>query len=269
MAFYCCGVRMQDAARENPVCGDVYAKFFMDECGRRIYDKFKEETISNAGILVRHRIIDDVLRHMLHSSPNLCIVTIGAGFDSRPYRLAGGTWFELDEPQMVAYKNERLPICECANPVHRVPIDFCTDSMEERLSYISCREPIVFILEGVFIYLNENEISKLLHTFNHLFPRHQLICDLVNREIVENYGQRLNQIVVEIGATFKAVDNPESVFLRSGYQIKKAISIVEVSVDLGINKVPKFIWRYFFNQVIKGNSVYVFEKHDFHDDLAI
>jgi len=24
-AFYCCGVRMQDAESSNPICGDVYA----------------------------------------------------------------------------------------------------------------------------------------------------------------------------------------------------------------------------------------------------
>ena len=83
MAFYCCDVRMQDAARERPVCGDIYAKLFMDEYGQRIFDRFKDETNSNACTLVRHRIIDDVLRHMLRCTPDLCIVTIGAGFDSR------------------------------------------------------------------------------------------------------------------------------------------------------------------------------------------
>ena len=262
MAFYCCGVRMQDAALESPVCGDVYAKLFMNDYGRRIYDKFKEETISNASIIVRHRIIDEVLRHLLLSRPNLCLVTIGAGFDSRPYRLTGGTWFELDEPQVIAYKNERLPISECPNPLHRVAINFCTDSLEKKLSHISHCGPIVFILEGVFIYLNENEIRKLLEIFNHLFPEHLLVCDLVNRGIVEKYGQSLHSIVAEMGASFKAVNKPESIFLTSGYQVKKTISIVEVSVDLGINKIPKFLLGYFYNEEIKGNSVYVWEKHE-------
>jgi hypothetical protein len=26
-AFYCCGVRMQDAESEKPVCGDVFARY--------------------------------------------------------------------------------------------------------------------------------------------------------------------------------------------------------------------------------------------------
>lgn len=253
---------MQDSAGESSLCGDVYAKLFMDECGRRIYDKFKEETISNASIIVRHRIIDDILRHMLLSSPDLCIVTIGAGFDSRPYRLAGGTWFELDEPQVITYKNQRLPISECANPLCRISIDFCRDSLKEKLSPISdsYAGAIVFILEGIFIYLDKNEIRKILKILGNLFPKHQLICDLVNRQMVESYGQRLQEIIVEIGASFKAVDNPELIFLISGYQVKKTISIVEASAELGINKIPKFILKCFCNREIEGNSVYVLEK---------
>lgn len=262
MAFYCCGVRMQDAAQQRPVCGDVHAKLFMDGYGLRIYDKFKEEIFSNASIIVRHRLIDDIVRRMLRVRPYLRIVTIGAGFDSRPYRLAGGAWFELDEPQVMEYKNARLPVSACANPLRRISIDFCIDSLQEKLSPISRGGPIVFILEGVFIYLDENEIRKLLRIFHDLFPRHQLICDLVNRQMVESYGQGLYQIAADMGAVFKPVDHPESVFLTSGYKIKKTISIMEASVDLGINKIPKFILKYFFDGEIKGNSVYLLERHD-------
>ena len=43
MAFYCCGLRMQNAVQTSPVCGDVYVKLFMDEYGQRIYNIFKKE----------------------------------------------------------------------------------------------------------------------------------------------------------------------------------------------------------------------------------
>ena len=42
-AFYCCGVRMQDAEASAPVCGDAYAKVFMNEDGLRIQEAFKDE----------------------------------------------------------------------------------------------------------------------------------------------------------------------------------------------------------------------------------
>lgn len=262
-AFYCCGARMQDAARANPVCGDNYAKMFMCDYGQGIYDKFKAETVSSTSIVVRHRIMDDVLRHMLRSNAHLCIITIGAGFDSRPYRLKGGNWFELDEPPLIAYKNALLPTYQCANPLHRIPVEFCTEELEEKLAAISCGsggEPTVVILEGVFIYLNENESQKLLDSLNRQFPHLILMCDLVKREMVKQYGQSLHALVTEMGAPFQAVDEPESIFLSHGYHVKETISLIDESVDLGLNMMPKAFWSTFFNDEVKGNAVYVWEK---------
>lgn len=248
---------MQDAAMENPICGDAYAKLFMNDYGQRIYDKFTQETISRVSMTVRHRIIDEVLRQMLLSTDNVCFVTIGAGFDSRPYRLAGGTWFELDEPQLITYKNRHLPASKCTNRLRRIPIDFCADSLEEKLSLVSHTGPIVFILEGIFIYLNENETRKLIKTLNKLFPEHLLVCDLVNRDMVEKYGTTLRDIAGEMSASFKAVDQPELIFSTSGYQVERRISLVEVSVELGLYSFPKYFLKYFLKNEIEGNSVYV------------
>src|SRR5215207_11145099 len=180
-AFYCCGVRMQDAASANPVCGDVYAKEFMNEDGLRVLEAFRDETSPNATNVVRHRIIDDFLRRELAADPGLCVVTIGAGFDSRPYRLTGGRWIELDEPQIIAYKNERLPIDRSDNALERIPVDFSADSLEEKLSaFGDCRRTVV-VIEGVFVYLDEEEITRLFATLRRVFPKHRLICDLVSR----------------------------------------------------------------------------------------
>ena len=95
-AFYCCGVRMRDAESAKPVCGDVYAKLFMNEDGLRILEKFKDEVNPNTSNVARHRVIDDLLRDELAVNPNLRVVIIGAGFDSRAYRLQGGTFCSLE-----------------------------------------------------------------------------------------------------------------------------------------------------------------------------
>jgi methyltransferase (TIGR00027 family) len=257
MAFYCCGVRADDAECESPVCGDRYAKLFMDDCAQRICDKFKDEAFSGVSIIVRHRTIDDVLRKMLRLTPNLGVVIIGAGFDSRPFRLIGGAWFELDEPDVIAYKNRHLPICECSNPLRRIPIDFFADPLEENLSRIVHMGPIVFLLEGIFIYLAEPEIKNLLDILCRVFPQHQLICDLVNRQMVETYGATLHEIVMSMGAVFKPSDEPEAVFLSAGYQVQQNISLLEASVELGLYEIPAFISTCFYGAEIHGNAIYV------------
>ncbi len=269
MAFYCCGVRMQDAASTHPVCADTYAQLFMCDYGMRIFGLFQDEENSNASMLVRHRIIDDFLQKQLQADPTCSVITIGAGFDSRPYRLRGGTWYELDEPQVVAWKNERLPATDCPNSLKRIAIDFATDSLDDRLATIDAPGPVLLVVEGVFIYLTEQEILQSVDLFRKRFPRHQLICDLVSRDMVTHYGRSLHAKIQSLGTCFKAVDRPDAVFTLHGYATREAISIVERAVDFGINPIPKLLLRYFFPIDVMGNSVYIFEPHDPDADLVL
>jgi len=258
-AFYCCGVRMQDAERSNPVCGDIYAKGFMNEDGLRILEAFKDETKPNASNVARHRVIDDFLRQELSANLGLCLVTIGAGFESRAYRLKGGTWVELDEPQIIAYKNERLPASNCENELHRIPIDFSTDSLEEKLSSFSNRSPVVVVIEGVFMYLEKEEIGQLLQTLRRLFPRHKLVCDLMSRKFFKKYSRTLHEKITGMGTSFKfTVDNPEEVFLENGYSRTGRVSIVESAVGFGSIKIPRIVLKTLLRTLAHGYAVYTF-----------
>jgi methyltransferase (TIGR00027 family) len=260
-AFYCCGVRMQDAERSNPICGDIYAKAFMNEDGLQILEAFKDETKPNASNVARHRIIDDFLRQELLDDPGLCVVIIGAGFDSRAFRLKGGTWFELDEPQVIAYKNERLPVSNCENELQRIPIDFSTASLEEKLSSFSSRNPVVIVIEGVFVYLDKEVIGQLLQTLRRLFPRHKLICDLMSREFFENYGGTFNEKITDMGASLKfTADNPEEIFLENGYGRTARISIVERTVVFESPEIPKDVLETLLPTLPGGYAIYVFES---------
>jgi methyltransferase (TIGR00027 family) len=260
---------MDDARQPRPVCGDDYAKTFMDAHGMHIYDMFKEEVHCNASMLVRHRIIDDMLRRQLISNPDLCVITIGAGLDSRPYRLAGGKWFELDEPAVVAHKNKRLSPTRCPNQLERISIDFSKDVLEDKLAFLATEDPVVIIMEGVFIYLDEDDIRKTLSTFHQLFPTHKLICDLVNRDMVERYGRSLHEKIEGIGTHFKPVSFPDRVFTANGYRISNRISVLERSADFGFNTIPKWLFKFFFSADMYGNAVYEFESHELYSDLTI
>jgi methyltransferase (TIGR00027 family) len=259
-AFYCCGIRMLDAERTNPICGDVYAKVFMNEDGLRILDAFKDETYPNASNVARHRIIDDFLRQELLADPGLCVVIIGAGFDSRAFRLKGGVWVELDEPQVIAYKNERLPASDCDNELHRIPIDFSTDSLAEKLSPFSSRSPVAIVVEGVFLYLEEGVIGQLLETLRSLFPRHKLICDLMSREFIENYAGTMHEKLRGMGASFKfSADNPETLFLENGYERIATVSIIERAVVLESPNIPAKVLEELLPTLPGGLAIYVFE----------
>ena len=259
-AFYCCGVRMQDAASANPVCDDTYAKVFMNDDGLAILDAFKDETRPNASNVARHRIIDDLLQQEISNQPDLLIVIIGAGFDSRAFRLQGGSWVELDEPQVISYKNERLPAANADNDLQRISIDFASESLEHKLARFSNRSPVV-VIEGVFMYLGQEAIDDLLKTLGRLFPKHKLICDLMTRQFFQDFGRTLHEKITGMGASFKAtVDSPEELFLKAGYELKDKISIIEKTVLFQMPDITGTELEAMGSSLPTGYSIYVFEK---------
>ncbi len=81
-AFYCCGVRMQDAESTHPVLGDYYAKRLMSEEGLQYWQEFKEFKMPNASNTARHYIIDNYLKELLSAHRGATVILIGAGLDS-------------------------------------------------------------------------------------------------------------------------------------------------------------------------------------------
>ena len=259
-AFYCCGVRMQDAEREKPVCGDTYAKVFMNEQGLQILETFRDEVRPNMSNVARHRLIDDLLREELLANPNLTVVIIGAGFDTRAFRLKGGTWIELDEPQVITYKEERLPAANSHNELQRISIDFATDSLEQKLAAFSGRSPVTVVIEGVLMYLEEETIDTLLQTLRRLFPEHKLICDLMTRDFFEKNAGTIHEKLTGMGATFKfTIANPEELFVRNGYRQLEKIPIVEKAVLFEAGEIPPDVWQTIQPTLPQGYDIHVFE----------
>ena len=84
----------------------------MDDEAWRAFEPFRQFTAPNVSNATRARIIDDLVRERLAVTPDLRVILIGAGFDSRAFRLKGGRWLEVDEPQVFAWKEPRLPAAE-------------------------------------------------------------------------------------------------------------------------------------------------------------
>src|SRR5690606_6356328 len=77
-AYYTLGARAWDASRLKPVCGDSFAKYFMNEEADAVWQKFKGYTMPNISNASRHAMIDNYLREVLQSTPDATVVIIGA-----------------------------------------------------------------------------------------------------------------------------------------------------------------------------------------------
>lgn len=239
-AFYCTGVRALDARSTRPVCDDRYAERFLDDEAWRTFEPFRGLRGANITNRTRHRIIDDLLRERLAANPDLRVVLIGAGFDSRAFRLPGGRWIEVDEPQILAWKEPRLPTADSPNPLTRIPIDFAADRLVERLAPFATDEPVVIVIEGVLFYLDEPTIRGTLEALQATFPRGEILCDIMTPEFFRRYSQAIHRTLLQLGASLRPSERPvDAVCADAGYRQTLQISITRKAAALG--QMPWFM----------------------------
>ena len=119
------------------------------------------------------------------------VVILGAGLDTRPYRLpslAQASVFELDLPQVQSHKKERLLACLGTMPanVRFVPTDFQTEPLETTLrsAGLDPNEPVVVIWEGVTQYLQPPAVDAVLKTIATRPKPTELIFTYVLEEVI-------------------------------------------------------------------------------------
>jgi hypothetical protein len=141
-----------------------------------------------------------------------------------------------------------------------VAIDFSNESVEEKLSSFATTDRAVVVIEGVFMYLEEEVIRQLLQTLRRLFPQHKLICDLMSRAFFEKYGRTIHQKITGLGASFKFTEKtPEKLFLDNNYELLGRISVTERAMEFSPKKIPKIILRTLFRSLTNGYAIYEFE----------
>lgn len=218
-AFYCTGVRALDARKPEPACGDQYAERFMDDEAWRVFEPFRRFIGPNVSNAARAGIIDDLLRDRLAATPDLRVVLIGAGFDSRAFRLTGGRWLEVDEPQVFAWKEPRLPAADSPNPLTRLPVDFATERLADRLQPFADPGAAVVVIEGVLMYLGEPRIRELLRTVRVTFPRAEILCDVMTPAFFNRFSRGIHEKIRDLGASFTLPERPvEAIFAEEHYR---------------------------------------------------
>lgn len=259
---------MLDAEHPRSLCHDVYAKRFMDERGLRIFAPFRSEKMPNISNTVRCYMIDEAIRSHIAEHPNSLIISIGAGFDSRPYRINGGEWVEIDEPQIIDYKNEKLPIAECANSITRISIDFGKDTLTEKLAAYRKHQNIIIVIEGVFMYLENPAIESTIKQLQTLFPKHILLCDLMTKKMFDQFAQSVHNKLVAAGAQFTArPEEPATMFKQHGYVENARNPMFKRAIELGVvwdrANIPAPIAKLLSKTVIKNINGYAIHQFTF------
>ena len=139
----------------------------------------------------RTRFIDDAVRDALSRGIGQ-VVILGAGLDTRPYRLAGMERvkvFEVDLPSVQEEKKKKLHKRFGHLPEHVtfLPLDFDTQSLQAVFTGTAFdpASPAVFVWEGVTQYLSEQAVRQTLAFVGTSAPGSILVFTYVLKSLIE------------------------------------------------------------------------------------
>ena len=141
--------------------------------------------------ICRTRYIDEALQAAL-AQDLAQVVILGAGLDTRPYRLTGMQAirvFELDLPAAQNEKKRRLESHFGRLPENSIfiPLDFDTQTLGEVLAGTAFdpAKPTIFLWEGVTQYLSEQAVQQTLAYVGKSAPGSLLVFTYVLKSIIE------------------------------------------------------------------------------------
>jgi methyltransferase (TIGR00027 family) len=165
-AYWTASARAMESARQDALFKDPWATLLAGKDGQKWIEGRSAESL--APIILRIRYFDDFLQRITRQEAVRQVVLMAAGLDTRAFRLdwpPGTYFFELDQPAVLAYKEQILnsagakPTCER----HTIEADLTEPWGDQLISAgFDPQNPAVWLLEGFLFYLPSETITQLL-----------------------------------------------------------------------------------------------------------
>lgn len=144
--------------------------------------------------ICRTRYIDDVVQAAISQGIKQLVI-LGAGYDTRPYRLPemeSVKVFEVDLPAVQDDKKKKLQKYLGRLPEHVtfIPIDFDTQTLETVFTGTAFDPsmPAIFIWEGVTQYISEEAVRQTLAFVGKSAPGSIIVFTYVLKSIIERHS---------------------------------------------------------------------------------
>lgn len=140
-----------------------------------VQGKLKKQLVIHIAIRAKQydRYVSDFLEH----SPDGIVVNIGCGLDSRFLRVDNGRviFYDLDLPEVIEIKKQFFEENERYHFISSSVLD------HEWMSIVAKHKgPFLFLAEGVFMYLHQEDVQSLILKLQSEFPGTELVCEVVN-----------------------------------------------------------------------------------------
>ncbi len=209
--------RAIESRSDAPILKDKKAEELMDFIDPLLQDKtgkmaqqLRKKSIDprlTVYTTLRAKKYDDYAVAFLTKHPDGVIVNIGCGMDTRFFRIDNGKmlFFDIDLPNMINFKRKLLEENARYHMIGQSVLDHNWMDQVEKV-----HKPVLFLAEGLFMYLSEEKVKSLVLTMQRRFPESELVCELTNRTWVEGFWGKL--VKMKLKHRVKLRDDADFVF---------------------------------------------------------
>jgi O-methyltransferase involved in polyketide biosynthesis len=224
---------------KNPVSA------FRDEVGERFHDaiaydwhKFSNESVLGRIMPVRTAIFDTQVNAFLEKTPEGLVVNLGAGLDTRFYRLDNGAvlWIEIDLPGVIAFRRK---LGEPENPRHQLIAASVLDEDWIQQVAKTARGRILFVAEGLFPYFTEEEHRSIFTRLAEGFPEQEMLFQTFAPSLVRGLVQYsdLPKMSTNVELRWGLEDGTQVAALSPKVEFLREFSLLEANY----NNLPEVI----------------------------
>lgn len=167
------------------------------------FSKFDDDWKSQVGVAIRTEIIDRAVQKFLEKTPAAIIVNLGAGLCTRFFRLDNGQaqWFEVDLEQVRPFWDNLIGETDLHRFIACSVLDFSWMDVVSDALQNGNRQRVLFIAEGLFMYLPEDEVKKVILEIKNRFPSSEIVIEIIGKSLAGN--TQLHRSVAQTNAKFK------------------------------------------------------------------
>ncbi len=233
-ALWVATLRAEEGKRPDAVFRDPLGALLAGARGRMIADSMPRSAVVAWGLVVRTSAIDLLIDEALATGID-CVVNLGAGLDTRPYRMrlpADLRWIEIDFPKIVELKTSALIEHEPACRVERVGLDLLDRASRKAIleKFGSETKNALLIAEGVIPYFSNDDAAGLAKELYAIASFRHWILDFDNagtRPMPREWEKRLR------AAPFLfQVDDWFDFFRKFGWHPSRTITSAEQSDEI-------------------------------------
>jgi O-methyltransferase involved in polyketide biosynthesis len=191
--------RHLETLREDAIVYDRQATEIVERLGGEAFSKFAGMWSEQVGVATRTEILDEATRAFLRREPNAIVVNLGAGLCTRFCRVgeAASRWIDIDVEAVAPLWHELQPRDPRRTFVGGSVLDSSWTGVLDGMN----PDHVLFIAEGLLMYLEHEEVGALLRQLGRRFPGAHLLFDVVGPVFAAS--SRVSGAVARTGSRYR------------------------------------------------------------------